>query len=282
MSKDLRFSHSINKVSITNMFKISRRKDKAYRIRRAHPKDIPGIVIVEFDRYGALHEEIGNSPQILTKRFTARMSSVADWYFVAETEEGKIVGSISAMPTDNPPEKFVSWEKSTNNGLATKRADNKAKYLYVINLDVLHGWTKLNVQYDLMAHLGAKLIEFGFEALYFESRIPGFRKWVTSQGLLKSWSALSAMEQLEHAKVYCHETDEKNEPVDRLLKFYYRSGFKVERVVANAFQDPESLNFGAIFTVPNPYRTKFKVVNALTSQVFRLIAKHPKILKKIL
>ena len=72
---------------------------------------------------------------------------------------------------------------------------------------------------------------------------------------------------------------------DPELRIYEKLGYSLERTVSDAFQDDASLNFGVICKAEVPPTNKLKNIKPVRlayATALRQLAKHPKILEKVL
>lgn len=257
-----------------------------FNVRHPNNSDIPALLEIEFDRYSILYSELPEKRKEVKERFEKRLAIARDWMWVLE-QDGEVVGFITGQPTDAEPGDFESWEASTNNGTLEGKYFPKGKNVYVVNLDVKRQATKQNGQYLLMAYLGAEAIKQGKEKVVFESRMPGFREWITeSENIsIAKWNKMSAKEQLRKAEVYASLTtiiDGKEVLHDRLLRFYEGGGFTFVKVYPNAFEDVESLSFGVLCVGFNPIPSfvRRKPINYLVAWLFKVFGKNQKMLER--
>ena len=135
----------------------------------------------------------------------------------------------------------------------------------------------------LLANLFANAIhEGGVEYGYWESRMPQFKEWLDATG--KEIVSDEELDQLAHE--YAQLTREDGKRYDWQLRMYEADGFKLKTLVANAFNDQASMNYGAVFTVPCPPNSetlkKIAPARKAYATALRLIAKNPKLLAKVL
>ena len=263
------------------------KKKPRIQIRSANANDIDGMLSVEFERYEKLYEEQPEKKSVIRSIFEKRFEIASGWMWVAIVND-RFAGFISGQPTNMRPEDFTSWEEVTDNGTLQRTYNEDGRNVYVVNLDVSRFATKLDVQYMLMAALGAKLIKTGKDMAIFESRMPGFRQWVFEENAElgeKKWHKLSNATQLELATEYAAMRIERNGKLvrkDRLLRFYDEAGFSFIKVLPNAFQDGESLNFGMLCSAKNPLSKKYRwpPMNAIVGFALAKVGKNEKLLSK--
>lgn len=256
------------------------------KVVKTKTEDINGIYAVEVERYAELYKEFPDKKAKFTRTLGKRIDIASKWMWVLKDKD-KVLGSISAQPTDKTMDDFVSWEESTNNGTLEGTYVENGKNLYVVNLDVLREATKKGGQYMLMSYMAAQFLENNMQYVFFESRIPGFRQWTLDNNIsAEEWSNLSDNRKTEIAKEYAYATTYKNNKkiyLDRLINFYIKSGFNMYKLVENAFEDPESHNFGVIFYKKNPLPSVLRVkpLRHLVAILVRLTSKNSKILELI-
>jgi hypothetical protein len=224
------------------------------RVRHTKIGDVDELVRIEMDRYADLYSSNKKDAQQVRDLFLTRLGHAPTWMWTCLLD-GRVAGFLSAMPTKKSVQDFVSWEETTNNGTLDGTIDQGGKNLYVVNLDIARGSGKHNAQYALMATLASTAIRTNMNMVFFESRLPMFRDWVRATYGLTAFSALSEADKLTIAAQYTHLTKSakgKMIPHDRLLAFYTASGFRFDRVLAQAFKDPESLDFGVVCYAVNP------------------------------
>ncbi len=254
------------------------------KVRAAKLTDLEGLIQLELERYGSFHKELGTRHEDLTDRFTQRINNLSEFYLVATDQRERIVGSMSGLPTNHSPIDFVSWEQTTCEGTC-KSYDHSPKKdnLYIVNLDILESYSKSGAQFALMNAMAVKVLRYGYKQVFFESRLPGLRNWIKKTVGMKQWSKLSKIEKLQCVNEYISSNGEDGRPLDQLVSFFTVNGFKATRVVENAFNDPESLNYGVIFYAKNKYCFKLSVVNLSLSLMLKTVSKlSPRIVEKII
>ena len=257
-----------------------------FKVRHPVTEDIPDLLEIEFDRYKTLYKEQPNKQQEIEERFRKRIKIASEWMWVIE-EDKKVLGFITGQPTNEEPKDFTSWESSTNNGTLEGKFFPRGQNVYVVNLDVKRQATVKNGQYILMSYLGAKVIKEGKSRVIFESRMPGFREWVREVKKMNShqWNGLKQEVKQEMAEHYASLTtlrDGSEVLYDRLLRFYEEAGFTFIKVLPNAFEDVESLNYGVLCVGNNPVPKVLRVapINFLAGFSLRIFGRSQKLLEK--
>lgn len=257
-----------------------------FTVRHPLETDVPDLLEIEFDRYATLYKETPKKREEIEARFRKRIDIAHEWMWVIE-EDGKVLGFITGQPTNEEPKDFVSWEDSTNNGTLEGKFFPSGRNVYVVNLDVKRQATIQNGQYILMAYLGSKVIKEGKARVIFESRMPEFRDWILKEKKmdLSKWDALHPKTKQKIAEQYASLTTIKSGRevlYDRLLRFYDEGGFTFVKVIPNAFEDVESLNYGVLCVGNNPVpqALRFPFVNHLVSLCLRLFGKNQKLIEK--
>lgn len=226
--------------------------------------------------YGQELPEKEEIKDMLTRRFLNN----PDWMFVSEVN-GEIEGFVTAFRTNVPFEEFVSWEKSTANGTLDGKVDPNGRYVYVANMTIKHEAVELGAEDMLLANLFANGIHDGVEYGYFVARMPYFKRWLQAEGHNPgSREELNAL-----AEQYMELRDEKGKRQDKQLKMYESYGFQLKRLVAKAFEDDASMDYGVVFKAnvpPTDALKKIKPVRVAMGAALRQVAKHPKLLQKVL
>ncbi len=193
----------------------------------------------------------------LIEKFTGRFDMVGgDWMRLVE-RDGIIAGFMTCCPTSKTPEDFESWEKTTDNGTLESTYDPDGENVYVVSLSMLPGVGEAARNMLFTNQIG-KLIEGGRKRAFFESRLPGLGAWAQRECKEsgRDYENLTKDEQMELAERYFHSTKTnskgKEVPLDRLIRIYDGAGCRFTRVVADAYDDAQSMNFGAVGIFENP------------------------------
>lgn len=257
------------------------RSDTKVKVRKATIEDIDRLADLDlelFDKaYGVDKPQKAQVVDMLTKRYL----NAPEWMFVAEMN-GRVEGFVSAFRTNKTIEEFVSWEDSTANGTLEGRVDDGGKYAYVTNMTIKHAAVINGAEEMLLANLFVKGIKEGIEYGYFVARMPQFKRWLRRQGVIDATDDRIN----DYAESYFNLRKENGKRYDRQLRMYEDFGFKLERLVANGFEDEASLNYAVVCKTYVPPRSeilkRIKPVRSLMSIALKQIAKKPKLLKKVI
>lgn len=279
---------------------VENKKEKiSFEPRKATVRDIPELVEVDMRAFSAVYKGYDMTEeelrQDLTDKFMQRLQIVGgDWVTVLEKKgTGQICGFLTSCPTNKTPEEFVSWEQTTDEGTLETTYDPEGKNVYVVSLSMLPEGAKADGQNMLFAHQIGSMIEQGRELAFFESRIPGLRSYMKKQCRLNKMDidTLSAEQQQQFAEDYTNlrvnvkdkNGTEKSVRKDRLLRIYEEVGCDFNRVVADAYQDKPSMNFGVVCTLTNPLPEKIRqnsMVKMIAGRALKFISKSQKIMGK--
>ncbi len=264
-----------------------------------HPRpatidDIPAMVGVDWRAFRRVHADSGLSEAEIranqTRNFTNRFSKVGSkWIEVLEVDD-KVSGFIMACPTSKPPASFTSWEDTTDNGTLETTYDPDGEYLYVVSLATVPQASKVGGQDMLMGRMIAKIVAHNKQA-YFESRMPGFLRWVKNRREADATKVdgeldRSTLDQYAQEYVELKITLQGQEvPADPLLREYEKMGCKFVKVYAEAYQDSRSLNYGVLCTFDSPlpeFAKRNRALRTLAGKVISTAAASPLLVRKFL
>jgi hypothetical protein len=266
---------------------------RRYKPRAATLEDIATVVDVDMKAFSSVYANYDKNHQELRdeliEKFTSRiLRHGGDWMQVIE-KDGEICGFVNCCPTDKGPEDFESWEKTTDDGTLESAYNPNGKNVYVVSLSMLPGAASDQAQNMLYANQLGKVIEEGYDKVFFESRLPGLRTWVRGQCRKNdvNFSSLSEEDKQHYAEQYFKLTkmvDGKEVPVDRLIRMYVKAGNKFTRLVPNAYNDAPSMNFGAVGEYDNPLPKSIRknwLVRKTVGKTVRLLSNSQWLMKKV-
>ncbi len=274
---------------LTSSLEINEPEPKV-KVRNAVFEDVPRLAEIDLQRYKRVYGQTPPTTEEVEAMFTERLTNATpEWMFVCEVD-GQVEGFVTGFRTNKPIEEFISWEESTANGTLKDKVDPDGRYGYIANLTVNPVATKLGGEDMLMVNLLAKAVKEGLEYGYFISRIPVFaahlKRNIRQRGLSEADLTPHMIDQFANEYVRSREiVDGKEVATDYELRMYEEAGFQMGRLVKDAFQDPQSHDYGVLFTTPIPPNNKvlkqIKPLRSTMASVLRFASKHPKLLNKI-
>lgn len=237
-----------------------------FTVRNATEEDIPTLVDIDLRSFKGVYQGYEGGVELqredLTKKFMNRFDLLGgEWMPVVtqkdEIGEDEIVGFMVSCPTNKKPSEFVSWEETTDDGSLNSLYDPNGKYAYVVTLSMDPSVRGQRGQNSLFLDQIAKIVKHGIDTAFFESRMPGLRKWVDSKAQERHFDvdSLNESQKMSLAQEYFGLTRErkgKAVPYDPLLKVYAGVGCNFLSVMPDAYQDDESMNFGVLCTYEPP------------------------------
>lgn len=260
---------------------VSSEKQPKISTRKATIDDIDRLADIDLLLFKSAYGEGLPEKQEVVDTLVKRFNNNPDWMFVVELD-GVVEGFTSAFKTATPPKDFVSWEESTANGTLDNKVNPDGKYVYVTNLTIKHEAVELGGEEMLLANLFANGIEDGADYGYFVSRMPYFKRWLDQEA---ETTNRDEKHLYELAEEYFNLRNEEGKRQDKQLRMYEGFGYKLERVVENAFSDAASMDFGVICVAEVPPKgslKKIKTIRKTMAFALRQIAKRPKILNKVM
>lgn len=263
-----------------------------FKSRGATPEDVEALVDVDMLAFEGVYKNSDMTReelrQDLVEKFKGRLDMLGgDWIRVVE-RDGIIAGFMTCCPTNKTPEEFESWEKTTDNGTLQTTYDPNGKNMYVVSLSMLSGVGE-GARNMLFADQIGKMVEGGFERAFFESRLPGLGTWARracrDRGV--DFDTLNTDQQQELADEYFASTKTvkgKEVPLDRLIRIYTGVGCKFNHVVPDAYDDPQSMNFGAVGIFENPLPNvlqKSRLISKAVGKTLRVAAKSHRLMEKM-
>ena len=252
------------------------------KVRQAKLEDIDRLADIDLDLFGKAYGDALPQKSEVVAMLTKRLVNNFGSMYVAEVD-GVVEGFVTGFRTNVPYESFVSWEHSTADGTLDGKVDRDGRYGYVANMTIKHEAVVLGGEEMLLANLFASAIRDGLEYAYFVARMPHFKRWIEKQE--KNGNGVTNDKTLQqHAEFYLEHRNQDGKRYDPQLRMYEGLGFQLKRMVADAFEDDASMNYGVVFTAdvpPGAALKRIKPVRQLMSAGLRLAAKDPRILKKV-
>lgn len=230
-----------------------RERTPKFSVRPARLSDIDDMVDIDLSTFSKVYDgydtESGAWRTEMKGKFVQRLETVGGEWMPVLVRDGKVVGFMTTCLTNKTPNDFVSWEDTTNNGTLEGTYDPNGKNGYVVTLSVLPEGTEGKDM--LFVNQIGKMLREGIELGFFESRMPGFRTWAQREadGQSRAIEDYTGVELDDLAAAYFGEKIVRNGrevPRDSLLRLYDRLGCKLLKVVPNAYNDQQSMNYGVV------------------------------------
>lgn len=228
----------------------------------ATAEDIDDLVDVDLRSFDSVYTGYEQSSEELREelreKFKHRFELLGSKWMPVVRREGKIVGFMTCCPTDHKPDSFETWEKMTDNGTLNSTYSKDGKNAYIVTLSMLPEGSKTQGQNMMFADQIATMIKEDLNLAFFESRLPGFRRWATvqarKQGLTVDDFDDATKQRLaeKYFSLKKQTPNGKRTPYDHLISLYVAAGCKPERLIPNAYKDDPSMDFGVLFTFENP------------------------------
>ena len=213
------------------------------KVRNVEREDLDDVIRVEQEAWPA---ELRASRD----KFESRLNVFPDGFFGVYVN-GKLVGvSTSISINYNFNDKF-DWYKLTDNGYG-RNHNIKGNCLYVVSvgtsqskeLKQVRDYLKINNLKTLGTMLVEKQIglakKLGKEVLVLTARVPGYKNYYES--------CKCSIDE------YLDLTINKNkiiEPYDPEIRFYKRCGLDISKIIPDAEEDHDSMNYGVIMSWKN-------------------------------
>lgn len=185
--------------------------------------------------------------------FEERIDLLGDWIKVMEDEKGQLCGMMVCSPISVDPTNLID-ENMTSNESIHKYYDPDGKNFYIVNLAIDPDAPK-NVRYMLFGAVSTEAIKNGSKTAFFESRLPGLKKWCAEQGIDTDYVTEAEMDTLAQDYWQLTKTNRKGKevPVDPLLRIYVQCGSTPIRLVKEAWsKDNPSAGYGVFCKRPIP------------------------------
>lgn len=232
-----------------------------FTTRSVSLNDLDSLVDLDIEAFRSVYDEYDMSREELRDdlriKFNNRLTKLeSDWTTVVEMD-GELCGFIMSCPTSKKPEDFESWEKTTDEGTLDTTYDPNGDYIYIVSLTMPRPGCGESPKNMLVVDRIGKLAQSQAKCVYFESRMPGLRDWVSEkfQGQPHKVDSLPEDELQALAEEYKESTVIKNGKEvmrDPHLRMYKSIGCRFVKVAADAYQDGPSMNFGVVTVYDNP------------------------------
>lgn len=178
----------------------------------------------------------GNNMGATREMFQSRMEVFPEG-LIGIYISGKLWGYINLIMIKRDEwQKDFSWMEITDRGFIKGTHNHKGDCLYGISFSVLPGAPK-EVPVLLVKAANKLGVRKGLQGTLFGSRVPSYHKHASSMSIEDYVKALS----------------HKGRAIDPELHFYHQFQAEFLRHIPHYFEDPESLNYGVLIFVPNPF-----------------------------
>jgi hypothetical protein len=204
---------------------------KKILIRAVRYDDIDTLVKIENAAWG-------KGKAATKEMFLSRLKVFSEGFFCAEVD-GTICGFscqeiIKMMDFKNTD---MTWYTFTDNGYLAKSHNIKGDSLYGVSMSVPPYISDKNVALKLYEYCGKLAIKYNLKKIYLGSRIPRYFKYKDQMSVPE----------------YIKAKSKTGRFLDPELALYFSLNLKIENIVSNYFEDPDSLNYGIIMSWTNPF-----------------------------
>jgi ribosomal protein S18 acetylase RimI-like enzyme len=217
------------------------------KIRKATLKDLPEIIRVEKEAWP-------EGTEASEEMFRSRIETYPDGVFVA-LHKKKIIGVVAFMLIDYDLENPIpTWNEVTDNGMIKGTHDPNAETIFGIDLTAAPDAPR-GTGTRLLMEVGRQAISKNLKRGVLGGRLPEYKKYADQMT----------------PEEYINAKNENGEPLDMEVRFYKRAGLKIEKILPNYFDDPDSLDFGVMLVWENPFYTKKKFLKPFKSLIGRIL-----------
>jgi hypothetical protein len=228
-------------------------------VRAATPEDVDALTNIELIAYSEIYGDNPDDDTVNTVRtkYSERVSLLGDWMRVLEDPHLGVYGMIVACPTSHDRQDFMQGALDmTDNSIIRDVYDPQGKNAYVVNLAILPHHKRQGGRFDLFADAIKVGSERGIETTFFESRLPGFDRWLKSAYSEDDLRGLDKSSIDTLAEYYWRSKEIRggvSVPKDPLLRIYTNFGCTPLKLITDAWKtDKPSVGYGVLceFSVP--------------------------------
>jgi len=227
-------------------------------VRAATLEDVDSLVQVELSAYANVYGEKPGAATVaaVAQKYYERVSLLGEYVRVLETPEAGVYGMIVCCPTNLTGKELAARKLDmTDNDTISDIYDPAGENGYIVNLAIRPDKQGAGESAKLFANAIQLGVETGVKRTYFESRLPGLKKWISKQlGPEDTWD-LDRVHGL--ADEYWRTTrtlrNGTTKPIDPLLRAYVGIGAKPLELVRDAWtEDTPSQGYGVLceYTMP--------------------------------
>lgn len=208
-------------------------------IRLANLPDLPKIFEIEIEEFGPVGEGAAASSELLAQRIELLNANPPGWFWVAENEDGVVVGDLILQPTDLGPDECTSWNVSTDNGTLRATFHLGGKNIFAVSL-AIGSHAPPGTADRLVRHSLVLRQERNMNYYMFCSRMPGYGEAAAKRNMTP--------------EEYWQATRRDGSPLDGMLREYTDMfGEGPARLLLNGWPvDKASGGHGVLFAVSKP------------------------------
>jgi len=220
-------------------------------IRPVYFEEIGKILEIENDAWG-------EAKAATRDMFVTRLETFPEGFFCATIDreiKGLCVQEI--INIEDFKNTDMSWNTLTDNGYLLKTHNPAGRSLYGVSISVPPYVSDKRVALALYEYCGKLAIKYNLDKIYTGSRIPKYYKYANKMSV--------------HEYVYART--QTGRILDPELALYVSMGMKIEKIIPNYFNDPESLNYGVLVSWANPlypFTKHSKLLARALSALFRI------------
>jgi hypothetical protein len=220
---------------------------KKIKIRQASLEDLSEIIRVEKEAWP-------EGTEASEEMFRSRMEIYPEGVHVA-VFKGKIIGVVAFelinYDVNNP---ITSWKEATDNGMIKNSHNPKGDTIFGIDLTAVPDAPR-GTGTRLLVEVGRQAITKNLKRGILGGRLPYYKDYADKMT----------------PEEYLKAKNENGEPLDPEVRFYKRAGLKIEKVLPNYFEDPDSLNYGVLLIWDNPFFAKRKIMRPFKVLLGRIL-----------
>ncbi len=220
---------------------------KKIKIRKAKLKDLPEIIRVEKEAWP-------EGTEATEKMFRSRIETYPEGVYVA-VYQGKIIGVVAFeliyYDLNNP---ITSWKEATDNGMIKNSHKKDGDTIFGVDLTASPNAPR-GTGTRLLVEVGRQAISKNLKRGILGGRLPKYKDYADKMT----------------PEEYLKAKNENGEPLDPEVRFYKRAGLKIEKILPNYFEDPDSLNYGVLLIWDNPFYAKRKIMKPFKILLGRIL-----------
>lgn len=190
--------------------------------RGATIDDIEGMLRVE--------KETWSEDQAFTREhFKSHLKVFPEGIFIAEVN-GEIAGlGISELIDYDLEHPIPTWYEVSDEGFIAQTHNPNGKSMYGISLSASPRFSEFRLGSRIVEAVKQAVVDLKLDRLILGSRIPRYHRFASKMSV----------------EQYIN-TQRGNRYMDPEIEFYSQHGLKIEKIMPDYFEDPDSLNYGVL------------------------------------